>query len=48
MDSRLPWPCLVGLKQDEQCGLIVSVEKLHIDNVQKFLIQFTNINEVTG
>lgn len=28
-----PRPCLVGLKQDEQRGLIVAMEELHVDDV---------------
>lgn len=43
-----PWPCLVGLKQDEQCGLVVAVKELHVNNVQQLLVQLADVNDVAG
>lgn len=39
---------MVGLKQDEQCGLIVAMQELHVNDVQQLLIQLTDINDVAG
>lgn len=49
-DNMVDWPgpCLVGLKQDEQRGLIVAVEELHVDDVQQLLVQLTDIDDVAG
>lgn len=47
-DVDWPGPGLVGLKQDEQRRLIVAMEELHVDDVQKLLVQLTDINDVAG
>lgn len=43
-----PGPRLVGLKQDEQRGLVVAMEELHVDDVQQLLVQLADVDDVGG
>lgn len=43
-----PRPRLVRLKENEQGGLIVAVQELHIDDVQQLLIQLPDVDDVAG
>lgn len=43
-----PRPGLVGLEQDEQGGLVVAVQELQVNNVEKLLVQGPHVDDVAG
>lgn len=45
---KLPRPGLVGLVEDEESGLIVAMQELHVNDVQQLLIELPHIDNVTG
>lgn len=46
--ANSPGPCLVGLIQDEQRRLVVTVEELHVDDIQQLLVQLADVDDVAG
>lgn len=43
-----PRPGLVGLEEDEEGGLVVAVEELHVDDVEELLVQLPHVDDVAG
>ena len=44
----LPRPRLVGLEEDEEGGLVVPAQELHVDDVEQLLVQLPHVDDVAG
>lgn len=48
LQVNAPRPSLVGLVEDEQSGLVVAVQELHVNDIQQLLIELPDIDDVAG
>lgn len=39
---------MVGFEEDEEGGLVVTVEELHVDDVEELLVQLPHVDDVAG